>query len=58
MRNISIHKYRPARFKRLLMLFILAAFPLQPAFATAYKWVDEDGNTHYTQTPTAGRPAE
>ena len=55
MRNISIHKYRPARFKRLaLTLFILSAFPLQPAFATAYKWVDEDGNTHYTQTPPPG----
>ena len=55
MRDIPTHKGRPAGFKRLLpALFILAACPLQHSLATAYKWVDEDGNTHYTQTPPPG----
>ena len=55
MRDIAIHKRRPAGFKRLWpALFILTACPLQHSLATAYKWVDEDGNTHYTQTPPPG----
>lgn len=55
MRDIAIHKRRPAGFKRLWpALFILTACPLQHGHATAYKWVDEDGNTHYTQTPPPG----
>ena len=55
MRDIAIHKCRPAGFKRLWpALFILTACPLQHSLATAYKWVDEDGNTHYTQTPPPG----
>ena len=55
MRDIAIHKRRPAGYKRLLpALFILTACPLQHSLATAYKWVDEDGNTHYTQTPPPG----
>ena len=55
MRDIAIHKRRPAGFKRLWpALFILTACPLQHSHATAYKWVDEDGNTHYTQTPPPG----
>ena len=55
MRAIAIHKRRPAGFRRLWpALFILAACPLQHSLATAYKWVDEDGNTHYTQTPPPG----
>ena len=55
MRDIAIHKRRPAGFKRLWpALFILMACPLQHSLATAYKWVDEDGNTHYTQTPPPG----
>lgn len=55
MRDIATHKRRPAGFKRLLpALFILTACPLQHSLATAYKWVDEDGNTHYTQTPPPG----
>ena len=60
MRSIATHKLQPAGFKRLLlMLFILTACPSQHGLATAYKWVDEDGNTHYTQTPPPGdRPSE
>ena len=55
MRAIAIHKRRPAGFKRLWpALFILTVCPLQHSLATAYKWVDEDGNTHYTQTPPPG----
>ena len=55
MRDVPTHKCRPAGFKRLLpALFILTACPLQHSLATAYKWVDEDGNTHYTQTPPPG----
>ena len=55
MRYIATHKLQPARFRRLLfMLFILTALPSQHSPATSYKWVDEDGNTHYTQTPPPG----
>ena len=55
MRDMPTHKRRPAGFKRLWpALFILTACPLQHSLATAYKWVDEDGNTHYTQTPPPG----
>ena len=55
MRDIATHKRRPAGFKRLWpVLFILTACPLQHSLATAYKWVDEDGNTHYSQTPPPG----
>lgn len=55
MRDIPTHKRRPAGFKRLWpALFILTACPLQHSLATAYKWVDGDGNTHYTQTPPPG----
>ena len=55
MRDIPTHKGWPAGFKRLWpALFILTACPLQHSLATAYKWVDEDGNTHYTQTPPPG----
>ena len=55
MRDIAIHKRRLAGLKRLWpALFILTACPLQHSLATAYKWVDEDGNTHYTQTPPPG----
>lgn len=28
------------------------------AFARIYKWVDDEGNVQYTQTPPADRPAE
>ena len=55
MRDIPTYERRLAGFKRLWpALFILAACPLQHSLATAYKWVDEDGNTHYTQTPPPG----
>lgn len=34
------------------LLLALASLSLvQPAFATAYKWVDENGETHYSQSP-------
>ncbi|MHB8745110.1 MAG: DUF4124 domain-containing protein [Gammaproteobacteria bacterium] len=34
------------------LLLALASLSLvQPAFATAYKWVDKDGETHYSQSP-------
>ena len=60
MRDIATHKRRPAGFKRLLpALVILTVCPLQHSLAMAYKWVDEDGNTHYTQTPPpGGTPSE
>ena len=59
MRSIATHKLQPAGFRRLLMLFILTALPSQHGLATAYKWVDADGNTHYTQTPPPGdRPSQ
>ena len=54
MRAIATHNLQPAGFRRLLMLFILTALPSQHSLATAYKWVDENGNTHYTQTPPPG----
>ena len=35
------------------ILFIVLTFVCSTAFAATYKWVDEDGNTHYTQRPPA-----
>jgi hypothetical protein len=36
------------------ILFIVLTFVCSTAFAATYKWVDEDGITHYTQKPPAG----
>jgi uncharacterized protein DUF4124 len=35
------------------ILFIVLTFVCSTAFAATYKWVDEDGITHYTQKPPA-----
>jgi predicted lipid-binding transport protein (Tim44 family) len=45
------------RMTGLLAALILGLITL-PAAAAMYKWVDEEGNTHYSQTPPPGRPAE
>lgn len=46
-------KAMAARF----VLFLLATGTLiaAPLLAATYKWVDEKGNVHYTQTPPPGR---
>ncbi len=41
----------------LLVVLLLAAVPLA-AFAQAYRWVDEKGQVHYTQTPPPGKNAQ
>ncbi len=43
----------PHRLLLIAALLVPAGVP-----ATAYKWVDEAGNVHYTQSPPPGRPAE
>lgn len=37
-------------------VLLISAFILNPSvsFAEMYKWVDEEGNTHYTQSPPPG----
>lgn len=42
---------------RMLALIILL-LPLQPAAAAVYKWVDDQGNVHYTQIPPPERKAQ
>jgi hypothetical protein len=37
---------------------ILAALPASPAMATAYKWTDEQGKVHYSDSAPAARQAE
>lgn len=45
------------RMTGLLAALILGLLTV-PAAAAMYKWVDEEGNTHYSQTPPPDRPAE
>lgn len=45
------------RMTGLLAAVILGLLTV-PAAATMYKWIDDEGNTHYSQTPPPGRPAE
>ena len=40
-----------------LLLALLLATPLSHA-SDIYKWVDDDGQVHYTQMPPSGRPSE
>ncbi|WP_455375308.1 ankyrin repeat domain-containing protein [Kaarinaea lacus] len=35
----------------LMMMVVVNAFVLSPAQSAFYKWVDKDGQVHYTQTP-------
>jgi len=39
------------RFFTLFILFVLAGIHSFGAYAVMFKWVDEQGNTHYTTTP-------
>lgn len=41
-----------------LVLAVAVSALVQPAFATAYKWVDENGETHYSQSPPAAVKTE
>jgi hypothetical protein len=45
------------RALRLPLWLLLAALPLA-AGAQAYRWVDEKGQVHYTQTPPPGKNAQ
>jgi len=44
--------------RALLSAALLCLAPLNMATATAYKWVDENGETHYSQSPPAATKAE
>ena len=46
-----------ARVLRFPFLLLLAALPLA-AGAQAYRWVDEKGQVHYSQTPPPGKKVE
>lgn len=46
-----------ARLLRFLLCALLAALPLAVA-AQVYRWVDDKGQVHYTQTPPPGKNAE
>lgn len=48
------------RFRLAAILLLLAAFalPIGDAEAKMYKWVDEDGVTHFTDTPPPDEVAE
>ena len=39
---------------KVLLILIFLFVPPQTVTAKMYKWVDEDGNTHYTQSPPPG----
>ncbi|MCA1778934.1 MAG: DUF4124 domain-containing protein [Xanthomonadaceae bacterium] len=43
--------------KRLLIVIILSAFPVLAAAQSVYKWVDEDGEVHYSQALPPERAA-
>jgi Skp family chaperone for outer membrane proteins len=40
--------------KRMVLVAVLAVLPAAAALAEMYKWVDENGETHYTQSPPPG----
>ena len=39
------------RFLTPLIVTLMVCIPLHPVVAAMYKWVDKDGQTHYTQYP-------
>lgn len=41
-----------------LLLALAASALAQPALATAYKWVDQNGETHYSQSPPTATKTE
>ena len=45
-------------FRSAMVLFGIAVVVAVPAVAGTYKWVDEDGTTHYSQSKPPGRQAE
>ena len=44
--------------RALVAAAILCVAPLHNAAATAYKWVDESGETHYSQSPPTATKAQ
>jgi len=53
--------FRPARCRRpiiALIVFITAILTLDAAAQKVYKWVDDDGNTHYGDAAPAGHSEE
>lgn len=40
------------------MAALLGAFLVEPAMARMYKWVDEDGQVHYSQQPPMDKKSE
>lgn len=48
--NTSVGRSRPFRPLALVALVLAIAVLVTPASAAIYKWVDEQGNTHFSQT--------
>ena len=44
----------PVLAGRMIALILMSAMYTPVCYATMYKWVDADGNTHYTQNPPPG----
>ena len=51
MNSSEIKEEKTMKLPRFLLLLLFVA---GSASAAMYKWVDEDGNTHYTQSPPPG----
>jgi hypothetical protein len=47
---MNVERKKTMKLPQFLLLLLLAG----NASAAMYKWVDEDGNTHYTQSPPPG----
>ncbi len=45
-------------YRALISTALLCLVPLHMAAATAYKWIDENGETHYSQSPPTATKAE
>jgi hypothetical protein len=45
-------------FRFAIVVFAIAVVAAPPAAARAYKWVDEDGTTHYSQSKPADRKVQ
>ena len=47
------------RLSAAILFFIVTLFPANPAFADMYKWVDQNGVVHFSDTlPASGQEAE
>ncbi len=49
--STSAGRFRPFRALAIAALLVTAAVLVSPVSAAIYKWVDEQGNTHFSQSP-------